>query len=138
QPPERLRGEHERRDPDRSRWLLQMAMRGPQGPKGMLAAATHVLFECLQSTLVRFCGPMAVFRGHIVEPPCCGFCNFIVKLELARYRMFRVSGSRMMGGMGASNNRRGRIATGHRTPHRFFASGRTPARRRTARFITPA
>jgi hypothetical protein len=103
-----------------------MAMRGPQGPEGMLAAATHVLFECLQSTLVRFCGPMAVFRGHIVEPPCYGNCNFIGQLELARYRMFHVTGPRMMGRMGPSNNRGGRIITGHRHIIVSFASGRPP------------
>jgi hypothetical protein len=69
---------------------------------------------------------MAVFSGHIVEPPGHGLVNFIALLELARYRMFGVAGPRMMGGMAASNNRRGRIITGHKTHHRFFASGRPP------------
>jgi hypothetical protein len=47
---------------------------------------------------------MAMFRGHIVEPPCYGNCNLIGLLELACYRMFCVAGPRMMGWMGPLNN----------------------------------
>jgi hypothetical protein len=74
-----------------------------------------------------------VFRRHIVEPPCYGNCNFIGQLELARYRMFHVAGPRMMGRMGPSNNRGGRIITGHR---HIIVSLPRDARRRTARFTT--
>ena len=105
-------------------------MCGPQRPKGMLPAGTHVLLECIQSALGRFCGPMPVFRRHIVEPPRRGFCHFIVKLELARYRMFRVAGPRMMCGMGASNNRRGRIITGHKDTSSFPGLGAPAGERR--------
>src|ERR1700735_4650906 len=99
----------------------------------MLAAAAHVLLERLQSIFVRFCGPMAMFRGHIVEPPCDGNCNFIGLLKLACYGMFCVAWPRMVGWMGPLSNRRGRIITGHR---HIIVSLPRGARRRTARFDT--
>jgi len=78
EPPQRLRGEHERRDPDRGHRILQVAMGHPQGPQRMIRAAARVLLQRLQSILRRFPALMAVFGRNKVEPPCGGFFQRLV------------------------------------------------------------
>ena len=64
EPPQRLRGEHERRDPDRGHRIVQVAMGHPQGPQRMIRAAARVFLQRLQRILGRFPALAAVFGRH--------------------------------------------------------------------------
>src|ERR1700749_5041664 len=81
-PPQRLRGEHERRDPDRGHRITQVAMGDPQSPERMIGAAARVFPQRLQSILRRFPAVVAVFGGNKVEPPCRGASQLLAWFEV--------------------------------------------------------
>jgi hypothetical protein len=68
EPPQRLGGEHERRDPDRGRRIVQVAVGHPEGAERMIRARAGVFLQRVQGILGRLAALVAVFGGDKIEP----------------------------------------------------------------------
>jgi hypothetical protein len=124
EPPERLRGQHERRDPHRGNRVIQVAMGHPQGRERMIRAAARVFPQRLQGILRGFPAATAVLGGNKVEPPGRGAPQRLAWFEVGGLAVRDVPGAGVMGGPRPWNDGWCHIISGHRAHGRFLASGR--------------
>jgi len=130
EPPQRLRGQHQRGDPDRGDRIVEVAVSHPQGAQRVIGAAERVVPQRRQRILGRFPVLVAVLGRDQLEPAGGGLPQRRVELEVARLGAGHVAGAGVVGGPGRWGNGGCHVISGVERQKSIYCSGPVPGRRR--------